>query len=54
MKWTSHADDPWRKKFAFVPLKIDDIWIWFEHYDVSRPFYAYNDICWRRRYPSQL
>lgn len=54
MKWKSTSEDPWKKKFAIFPVHIGKAWVWLEYYDVSAPFYAYNDIYWTRRYPSKL
>lgn len=54
MRWSDGWVDGWKAYFAIIPIPIRETWIWLEWYDVSELFYANDDICWKRRYPSQI
>lgn len=32
MRWAA-KEDGWRKRFAWLPVKIGDEWIWWEPYE---------------------
>ena len=37
MKWSAiDARDGWRRRFAFLPVKIDGEWIWLEWFERRR------------------
>ncbi|ALJ12579.1 hypothetical protein ATM17_12960 [Sphingopyxis macrogoltabida] len=32
MRWAA-KEDGWRRRFAWLPVKIGDVWIWWEPYE---------------------
>jgi hypothetical protein len=33
MKWPVRNDDGWRRRFAILPHKIGDTWVWLEWFE---------------------
>jgi len=57
MMWKSKSIPEWRRKFALLPHKISDSWIWLEWYDASCTRYPTDnwlDSYHEERWPSRL
>lgn len=32
MRWKAYREGEWCRVFALVPVRVDDTWIWLEHF----------------------
>jgi hypothetical protein len=48
MRWKAKPENPWKRRFALLPVKIGDQWLWMERY-----YSAYWGECLERATPEQ-